>query len=96
MELLGDVGRVNSRFGLFVDGVSISARLVHGLRQMYHMLRNRFGRSRWNSKVMWHMWSLVSVCSVIVLVWEQVRCTACAKCTVGSKIVLDALDGRPS
>jgi hypothetical protein len=32
MELLGDVGHVESRFGPFGDGVSAGARLVHGLR----------------------------------------------------------------
>jgi hypothetical protein len=40
MELLGDVGYVESRFSLFGDGVSVGARLVHGLRQTYHKLRN--------------------------------------------------------
>jgi hypothetical protein len=49
MELLGDMGYVESRFGTFRDGVIISAREVHGLHQMYHWLRNRFGRTRWNS-----------------------------------------------
>jgi hypothetical protein len=38
MELLGDMGRVKSRFSLFGDGVSLSARKVHGLRQTYHWL----------------------------------------------------------
>ena len=33
MELLGDVGHVESCFGLFGDGVSVSARQVHGLHQ---------------------------------------------------------------
>jgi hypothetical protein len=33
MELLGDVGHVKSRFGLFGDGVSVSVREVHGFRQ---------------------------------------------------------------
>jgi hypothetical protein len=45
MKLLGDVGHVESRFGPFGDGVSVGARLVHGLRKMYHRLRNRFGRT---------------------------------------------------
>jgi hypothetical protein len=40
MELLGDVGHVESRFGPFGHGVSVSARLVHGLRQTYHRLIN--------------------------------------------------------
>jgi hypothetical protein len=33
MEVLGDVGHVESRFGLFGDSVSVSARQVHGLSQ---------------------------------------------------------------
>jgi hypothetical protein len=32
MELLGDVGHVESRFGPFRDGVSVGARKVHSLR----------------------------------------------------------------
>ena len=31
MELLGNVGHVESRFGLFEDSVSVGGRLVHGL-----------------------------------------------------------------
>jgi hypothetical protein len=42
MELLGDVGHVKSCFGPFGDGVSIGARLVHGLCQTYLRLRNHF------------------------------------------------------
>jgi hypothetical protein len=34
MELLGDMGHLESRCDPFGDGVSIGARLVHGLRQM--------------------------------------------------------------
>jgi hypothetical protein len=49
MELLGDVGYVESRFSQFGDGVSVSARFVHGLRQMYHRLRNHFGSTGWYS-----------------------------------------------
>jgi hypothetical protein len=45
MELLGDYGSVESRFGLFGDGVSVSARWVHGMRQTYHRLGNHFGRT---------------------------------------------------
>ena len=36
MELLGDVGHVESRFDPFRDGVSVAARLVQGLCQTYH------------------------------------------------------------
>jgi hypothetical protein len=49
MELLDDVGHVDSRFDLFGDFVSVSARLVHGLHQTYHWLRNHFGCTRWYS-----------------------------------------------
>ena len=36
MELLGDVGKVETCFALFRDGVSVGARSVQGLRQTYH------------------------------------------------------------
>jgi hypothetical protein len=32
MELLGDAGQVEPRFGLFGDSVSVCKRKVHGLR----------------------------------------------------------------
>jgi hypothetical protein len=38
---------------------------------------------------------LVSVHLEMVLVSMQDRCTVCAKNTIGSAIVLDALDGTP-
>jgi hypothetical protein len=47
MGLLGDVGHVGIQFGPFGDIVSVGARLVHGLDQMYHWLRNLFGRTQW-------------------------------------------------
>jgi hypothetical protein len=40
-------------------------------------------------------WKLVWVCLEIVLILTQDRCTVCTEHTVGSKIVLDALDGTP-
>jgi hypothetical protein len=49
-----------------------------------------------NSWVMWLMWNLVSVCSVMVLVSKQDRCTVCVKRTIGLEIVLEAPDGTPS
>jgi hypothetical protein len=49
MELLGDIGHVESRFGLFGDSVSVVARQVQSLHQMYHRLTNCFGRTRWYS-----------------------------------------------
>ena len=45
VELLGDVGHVESHFFLFGDSVSVGARKVHGLCQTYHQLRNHFGRT---------------------------------------------------
>jgi hypothetical protein len=47
VELLGDVGHVESHLFLFGDSISVSARLVHGLLQMYHQLRHHFGCTRW-------------------------------------------------
>jgi hypothetical protein len=43
MELLVDVGHVKSHLFPFGDCVSVGARLVQGLCQMYHRLRNCFG-----------------------------------------------------
>jgi hypothetical protein len=76
MELLGDVGHVESHFSPFGDyvnvgpfgdsaklgarlvhgwgltylgdSVSVCARSMHGLCPTYHMLRNRYGCTRWN------------------------------------------------
>jgi hypothetical protein len=45
MELLGDVGHLESRFGPFRDTVSVGARYVNGLHQTYRKLRNHFGRT---------------------------------------------------
>jgi hypothetical protein len=42
MELIGDMGHVESRFSSLGDGVNVGARYVHGLRQTYHRLRNHF------------------------------------------------------
>jgi hypothetical protein len=49
MELLGDVGHMESHFGTFGDSVSVGARYMHSLRPMYPRLRNHFGRTRWYS-----------------------------------------------
>jgi hypothetical protein len=46
IELLGDVGHMESHLFLFGDSISVGARLVHGLLQVYHRLRNHFGRTR--------------------------------------------------
>jgi hypothetical protein len=44
MKLRGHVGHVESHLFLIGDSVSVGARLMHGLRQMFHQLRNYFGR----------------------------------------------------
>jgi hypothetical protein len=41
------------------------------------------------------MWNLKSFSLETVLELMQVRCTVCAKQTIGSEIVLDAPDGTP-
>jgi hypothetical protein len=51
MELLGDMGPMESHFVLFGDSVSVDATLVHSLPQMYHGLKNRFWRICWFSEV---------------------------------------------
>jgi hypothetical protein len=43
--------------------------------------------------VMWVRWNLVSVRLEIVFVSVQERCTVCAKHTIRSEIILDALGG---
>jgi hypothetical protein len=45
MVLLGDDSHVEACFGLFGDSANLDARLVHGLRQTYHRLGNRFGHT---------------------------------------------------
>jgi hypothetical protein len=41
------------------------------------------------------MSNLVSVHVETVLVSAHGRCTVCAKCTIGSEIILDTSDGTP-
>jgi hypothetical protein len=49
MVLLGDEALVVACFGLFGHSANLDARKLLGLRQTYHRLENRFGRTRWNS-----------------------------------------------
>ena len=46
-----------------------------------------------NSYVTWVMWNLTSFHLGTVLVLVQDRCMVCARRTIGSEIILDALDG---
>ena len=47
MELLDNMCRMESHFGLFRNSVSFGARYVYGLRLMHHSLRNHFGSICW-------------------------------------------------
>jgi hypothetical protein len=67
MGLLGDKEQVEAWFGPFGDSATLDARLVHGLRRMYRRLENSIGGTRWNSKVTWVMWNLISIYFGIVL-----------------------------
>jgi hypothetical protein len=46
MVRLGDEAQVEAHFGPFRYSAYLDTRSVHGLRQTYHRLRNRFGRTR--------------------------------------------------
>ena len=93
MELLGCTGQVEARFSPFGDSVDLDARLMHGLRQMHHRLRNHFRCTRWYSDVTCVKWILVLVFLETVLVSTQDRSTVCADLTIGSEISLDGPDG---
>ena len=90
-----DVGQGEARFSPFGDSVSLDVRLVHDLNRTCNRRGSHFGRTRWNSYVMWVKWRRVSVSLEKVLVSTQDRCTVCAKRTIGSEISLDAPDGTP-
>ena len=71
MELLGDVGHVESHFFLFGDSVSVGARLTHPME-----LQGAVGHLESRSVRLEMEFALV-----------QCRCTVCAICTIGSDIV---------
>jgi hypothetical protein len=95
MVHLGDEAQLETRFGPFRDSANFDARSVHGFHRMYRRLKNRFGRTRWNSYVTWVLWNLILIRLEMVQVSVQDRCTVEAKRTIGSKIVLDTPDGTP-
>jgi len=49
MVILGDEAQVEAPFSPFGDSANLVARLVRGLRRMYHRLGDHFGRTRWNT-----------------------------------------------
>ena len=55
MVILGDDAQLEPRFSPCADSANLVTRLVRGLRRTYHSLRDRFGGTRWNSKVTWVM-----------------------------------------
>jgi hypothetical protein len=95
MELISDEGHVESCFGPFGDVVSVGARLVQGLHQTYHRLRNRFGYTRGYSSVTRLNWKLDSVYLVIVLILTQDRPMVCTERTISSEIFFDTTDRIP-
>ena len=93
MELVGDMGHVESRFGLIGNSVSVGVKKVHDLNQMCRRLRNHFGRTRWYSYVMMLKRKLVLVRLVRVIILTQDRCTVCTEHTIGSENILDTPAG---
>ena len=87
------IAQLEARFGFFGDSANLDVRSMHGLHRTYHRLENHFGRTRWNSYVMWVLWNLVLARLEIVLVSVQDRCMVCPKRTTSSKISLDTPDG---
>ena len=95
MELQGHVGHLEYRFFSFGDSVCVGARLVHGLRETYHRLKNRFGRTRRYHLVTRLYWKLSFVLWDMVLILTQDRHMVCVERTIGSEIILEAPDGTP-
>jgi hypothetical protein len=93
--LVDDEAQVEAHFGPFGDSANFYARYVHSLHRTYHRLRNRFRCTRWYFEVMRLKRKLILVRLEIMLILTQDRCTVCTEHTIGSKIVLDALDGTP-
>ena len=94
-ELLDDMCHMESCFGLFIDIVSFSARLVHSLRLMHHSRRNHFARTIWYSWLKRLKWKLGSVSLEIVLILMQGKCMVYLEHTISLEINLDAPDGTP-
>ena len=88
------MGHVESRFDPFGDGVSVGARLVHGLRQTYDgseiILAHQMVLLGDEAQVEPRFGLFGDSANL-----DADRCTVCAKCTIGSLIILDAPDGTP-
>jgi hypothetical protein len=94
MELLADVGHVESHFFLFGDccyWCKVGARFV----PTYYRLRNHFGRT-WRYSLGTRLkWKFISFCLKIVLILTQDSCTVRIEHAIGLEIVSDAPDGTP-
>ena len=89
MELLGDVGHVESR------PVRMEMVLVLVQDRCTVCAIYRLGRTRWYSYVTKLNRKLVLVRFEIVLILTHDRCMVCAEGTTSSEIVLDAHDRTP-
>jgi hypothetical protein len=49
MVLLGDEAQVKAQFSPFRDNANLAAKIGARFVPNYHILRNSFGRTRWNS-----------------------------------------------
>jgi hypothetical protein len=49
MVLVVEEAQVEALFGQFRYSANLYARWLHSLHGTYHMLRNEFGRTQWNS-----------------------------------------------
>ena len=49
LVLLGEEAQVQAQFSLLGDSANLDASYGHSLHGMYHMLKNQFRRTQWNS-----------------------------------------------
>jgi hypothetical protein len=95
MELLDDEAQVDACFCPFGDSANLDARLVHGYALNIPHAQKLF----WTHPIE-HLGDVGHVESHFGPFRDSVsigvnRCTVCAKRTVGSEIVLNALNGTP-
>ena len=78
MVVVVEEAQVEARFGLFGYSANLDARQLHSLHGTYHMLRNQFGRTQWNSLMTCVIWNLALVYLETMLVSVQDRSIVCA------------------
>jgi hypothetical protein len=90
MELLGDMGLVESHFGLFGDSVSVG-------QDRFMVCAKHIIGSEIILDAPWYvtcvMWNPILIHLEIVSVSVNERSTVCAQCSTSSQIVFDAHDG---